>query len=65
MRGGGEPGALERALAPCSQASQSGLWMNPGKGLGAWERLRRGGVAGLQGVSGVWLWERQATKRES
>jgi len=43
-RGGGKSGALERAVAPCSQASQSGLWMNPGKGLGAGERLRRSGA---------------------
>jgi len=41
-------------VAPCSQASQSGLWMNPGKGLGAGERLRRSG-ADLRGVWGMAL----------
>src|SRR5262249_47590406 len=51
-RGGGEPGALGRESAPCSQASQSGLWISPGKGLGSLERLRRG-VSGLRGVRGV------------
>jgi hypothetical protein len=38
----GGPGALGGASAPCSRAAQSGLWSNPGKGLGSLERLRRG-----------------------
>ena len=38
---GGDPAALGRVLASCSQVSQSGLWMSPGKGLGSLERVRR------------------------
>ena len=49
MRGGGKPGAWERALAPCSQASQSGVGMQPDKGWGAGEHVRRGGAGGRSG----------------
>jgi hypothetical protein len=42
MTGGGDPGALGRRAAPCSQASHRGLWIYPVNGLGALARLRRG-----------------------
>ena len=50
----GPPGALGHTSAPGSQASQSGLWISPVKGLGALERWRRG-LPSLRGVWGVAL----------
>src|SRR5262245_25037785 len=39
MRGGGIDGAGSLSGATCSQASQWGLWMSPGKACGSGERL--------------------------
>jgi hypothetical protein len=49
MKGGGELGALRRVSAPCPPASHNGLWMNPVKGLGPLERVRRG-LADVRGL---------------
>jgi hypothetical protein len=62
---GGAPGAVGREARLCSQASHSGLWSSPGKGLGSLERLRRS-LSGLRdlcsvvlGVSGHQIWMRR------
>src|SRR6266511_3513405 len=44
--GGSEEGAFGRSSAACAQASQSGLWSRPAKGLGSRLRLGGGGVGG-------------------
>jgi hypothetical protein len=44
--GGGEEGAFGRSSAACAQASQSGLWSRPAKGVGSRLRLGGGGVGG-------------------
>ena len=50
LTGGGEPGAWGRTSPPCSQVSQSGLWISPVNGLGTLEHLRRG----FLGSRGAW-----------
>src|SRR4030095_15564682 len=54
MMGGGEPGAGGRGSVLASQASHSGLWRYPMKGLGSLARLRWG-LSGLRGWGGVAL----------
>jgi hypothetical protein len=48
MIGGGKLGALGCASAACSQAAHSGLWTNPGKGLGSFDAS----TSALMGLGG-------------
>src|SRR5882672_4971661 len=43
-RGGGAQGGSRRRVTSCAQASQWGLRVSPGKGLGTFERFRDGEI---------------------
>src|SRR4029450_9163555 len=45
-RGGGAQGGSWRRVTSCAQASQWGLRVSPGKGLGTFERVRDGEIGG-------------------